>query len=452
MEEKISVFGLGKLGCTMLACFAHKGWEVVGMDINEEFVNIINDGKSPIYEPGVDELIKNNKSKISATTNVTEAIEKTDISFVIVPTPSTDMGYFSIKAVEAVVTEIGKALQTINRYHTVVITSTVLPGDMDVIVKLLEKTSGKKVIDDFGVCYNPDFIALGSVVRNFLNPDMILIGESDEKAGEKLHNIHKKLVDNSPNIHRMNFHNAELTKIALNSYCTLKITFANVLAEICENMPGGDVDAVTNALGDDTRIGHKYLKGGLSYGGPCFPRDNRAFAYSAKKFGVTNILATKTDEINDYNRNDRIPKKLLKVLKDKGAKEISVLGLTYKNDTTLVEESAAINIVKKLAKENVIVKVFDPAGMPAAKKELKEFSNIIFCNTALECIENTSVCFVATPWQEFKELTETDFVSKMKEPTIFDAWNLYSFVDNEEKIHYLRIGKEPKKINTIMYE
>ena len=285
MKEIISVFGLGKLGCTMLACFAHKKWQVIGMDINEEFVNKVNEGKSPIYEPGVEYLIKVNSKRIKATTDTEYAVNNSSISFVIVPTPSTNDGYFSTKYVQAVAAEIGSILRLKKEYHLIVITSTVLPGDMETIIKLLEKTSGKKCGIDFSVCYNPDFIALGTVVKDFLNPDMVLIGESDNKGGSILENIQRNLVDNNPNIHRMNLYNAELAKISLNSYCTLKITFANILAEICEKMPGGDVDMVTSAIGDDARVGRKYLKGGLSYGGPCFPRDNRAFVYSAKKYG-----------------------------------------------------------------------------------------------------------------------------------------------------------------------
>ena len=440
MSEVVSVFGLGKLGCTMLACFAHKGWHVIGMDINEGFVNKVNRGISPIYEPGVDELIKVNSDRISATTDPGYAVINSSISFVIVPTPSTNDGDFSTKYVEAVVAGIGSALRKKNEYHLVVITSTVLPSDMETIVKLLEKTSGKKCCVDFSVCYNPDFIALGSVVRDFLNPDMILIGESDNKGGSILESIHRKLVDNNPNIHRMKLYNAELAKISLNAYCTLKITFANILAEICENMPYGDVDVITNAIGDDARIGRKYFKGGLSYGGPCFPRDNRAFVYTATKFGVKNLLAGKTDEINDYQRGNRIPTKIIEILRERNTDEIAILGLTYKNDTTLIEESAAISIIRSLSTEGVNITVYDPAGMDEAKREFKSMPNVKCAISVKECIEGKNVCFIATPWNEFKELTPEDFLNAMKEPTIFDAWNLYNF-SKKDGIDYRQIGK-----------
>lgn len=440
MNEVISVFGLGKLGCTMLACFAHKGWQVIGVDINEEFVDKVDKGISPIYEPGVDDLIKMNRDRISATTDPDYAVNNSSISFVIVPTPSTKDGYFSTKYVESVAAKIGSILRLKDEYHLVVITSTVLPGDMETIIKLLEKTSGKKCSEDFSVCYNPDFIALGSVIKDFLNPEMVLIGESDKKAGNILMNVHKNLVDNNPNIHRMNLNNAELAKISLNAYCTLKITFANILAEICEKMPGGNVDAVTNAIGDDMRIGRKYLKGGLSYGGPCFPRDNRAFAYSSSKFGITNALAGITDEINDYQKNTRIPAKLIEILKERNTDEIAILGLTYKKDTTLVEESAAISIINTLSAKGINIIVYDPAGMEEAKRELKSIRNIKYATSAKECMKDKSVCFIATPWDEFKKLKSKDFLKTMNEPTIFDAWDLYSF-NKEDGINYRQIGR-----------
>lgn len=439
-ESGISVFGLGKLGCTMLACFAHKGSKVIGVDINPDSVSKINNAASPIYEPGVDELIKKNIDRIKATTDVSEAVAQTSASFIIVPTPSEENGSFSTKAVEAVAKAIGAALKNKSAYHLIIVTSTVLPGDTARIVRLLEETSGKKCNKDFGVCYNPDFIALGSIVRDFLNPDMVLIGESDKKAGNTLCDIHKNLVDNKPSINRMTLENAELTKIALNSYCTLKITFANVLAEICEKFPGGNVNDVTQALGFDTRIGHRYLKGGLSYGGPCFPRDNKAFAWTASKLGVTHSLALKTDEVNNFHRDTRIPSRLLSILKEKKASRISILGLTYKADTTLVEESAAISVIKSLAKENIQISVYDPAGMNEGKAALSDCKNVVFKENAKDCIKDSELCFIASPWKEFKNLTKTDFTSLMKNPVIFDAWSLFDFA-TEKEIDYRQIGK-----------
>lgn len=439
-EIKISVFGLGKLGCTMLACFAHKGWQVTGVDIYEPFVTKINNGESPIYEPGVDALIKASRKNITATVHAQEAVQNSDVSFIIVPTPSEKSGSFNTRAVESVARSIAQTLKTKNNYHLIVVTSTVLPGNTASIVQLLENESGKKCNRDFGVCYNPDFIALGSIVRDFLNPDMILIGESDKKAGDLLSSIHEHLVDSQPSIHRMTFENAELTKISLNAYCTLKITYANVLAEICEKFPGGDVDVVTRALGADTRIGNKYLKGGLSYGGPCFPRDNKAFAWTAQQLGVSQMIALRTDEVNEYHRSERIPEKLSSILSEYNGNRIAVLGLTYKADTTLVEESAALSVIRKLLEKNISVSVYDPAGMNEAKAELGNSPHLNFTSGVKECLAGADLCFIASPWKEFSKLTEQDFIGHMKHPVIFDAWNILQPAPGH-RLDYRQIGK-----------
>jgi len=431
MVERISVYGLGKLGSTMLACFAHSGFQVIGMDINESFVEKINSGKSPIYEPGVGSLISGNKERISASTSSFQPAYDTDASFIIVPTPSLPDGSFTTQYVMEAAVGIAKAIKNKDTYHLVVVTSTVMPGETEKVRKYIEAISGKKCNKDFGICYNPDFIALGRIVSDFLNPDMILIGQSDEKAGDLLSGIHSRVVKSNPEIHRMSLWNAELSKIALNSYCTMKITFANVLGEICEKVHGGDAFKVSSAVGADSRVGKKYLKPGLGYGGPCFGRDNRAFAKIAHSLGVRSTLANTIDEINDYQKNGRVSDRVMSFLSR--GDTVSVLGLTYKEDTTLVEESAALSTAVHMAANGVRVKVYDPAGMEEAKKVIGSLK-MEFCESAHECIKDTKLCFVATPWSEFKKLSEKDF-KKAGVQTVLDAWGLYDFDDVK------RIGK-----------
>ncbi len=437
----ISVFGLGKLGCTHMVCMADKGYNVIGVDINPATVDAINAGKSPIYEPGVAELITANRERIRATFDAAEAVRNSDVSFVIVPTPSVEDGSFTTVYVEEVAAEIGSILQNKKSYHTIVISSTVLPGDMQHIKEFIEKTSGKKCPDNFGLCYNPDFIALGTVVRNLKNPDMILIGESDPESGQCVEDILSAMADNSPVVHRMNFENAELTKIAVNAYCTLKITFANSIAEICENMPGGDADAVTGALGSDSRIGAKYIKGGLSYGGPCFPRDNRAFAHAAEKFGCRHPQAALTDQLNNYQRNERIPKRIKSLLEELDSHRLAVLGLTYKPDTTLTEESAPVAIIKKLLRSGIDITVYDPAGMDDAKETRKLGRKVKFANSVKDCISEQSLVFIGTAWQEFCDMTADSFSDAMTDnPVVFDACGIYDFPAGAG-VQLIRIGK-----------
>ena len=236
-----------------------------------------------------------------ATHSYAEAVNGSDVTFIIVPTPSGADRAFSNKFVLSAVRSIGEVLCNKPARHTVVVTSTVMPGSTGgEIQSALEEAAGRKVGSNLGLAYNPEFIALGTVVRDMLRPDFILIGESDRETGELLEGIYKKSCDNDPIIRRMSFVNAELTKISVNTYVTTKISYANMLAEMCDHLPGADVDVVSAAVGSDTRVGSKYIKGAIGYGGPCFPRDNKAFAALGRKLGVRCDLAEATDLINDH--------------------------------------------------------------------------------------------------------------------------------------------------------
>ncbi|MDX1611057.1 MAG: nucleotide sugar dehydrogenase, partial [Candidatus Thermoplasmatota archaeon] len=278
--ERLSVIGLGKLGSCMAAVFAAQGYEVVGLDVDPDTVEAVAQGRAPVPEPQLQDTIDRAEGRLTATLDYEEAVQGTDASFIIVPTPSKDDGSFALDYVLDAGRSIGKALAKKEGYHLVVLTSTVLPGSTQHgLQEVIEEASGKECGEDFGLCYSPEFIALGSVIQDMLEPDMVLIGESDSHAGDLLARIYQRTCTNDPPIQRMNFVNAELAKIALNTFVTTKITFANILAETCENLPGADVDDVTRALGKDTRIGPTYIKGSVGYGGPCFPRDNVALSY-----------------------------------------------------------------------------------------------------------------------------------------------------------------------------
>ena len=253
---RVNVVGLGKLGAPLAAVLASRGFSVIGLDVNKTLVDALNAGKMPIIEPQLNELIAANKQRLTATMDANEAVQQSDASFVIVPTPSDQTGFFSNRFVLQAMATLGKALRGKQGYHVVVITSTVMPGSTGSEIKAaLEAASGRKVGPDLGLCYNPEFIALGSVVRDMLYPDSILVGESDPKAGDMLTSIYLQMCENKPPVQRMNWISAELTKISVNTYVTTKISYANMLADICDRLPGADVDVVTKALGADTRIG-----------------------------------------------------------------------------------------------------------------------------------------------------------------------------------------------------
>src|SRR3989344_3435821 len=367
--QTISVVGLGKLGSPFLATCASRGFNVIGLDVNSHFVDLLNQGKASVDEPNLAKLILKNRKNLKATSDYSEAVNNSDITFIIVPTPSTKNGTFSNAYVVRAVRQIGKVLAEKDKFHLVVVVSTIMPKSMDnEIIPALENASGKKLNHNFGICYNPEFIALGSVINNLLNPDFVLIGKSDKKSGKILENFYHKLCINKPPVVSMNFVNAEIAKIALNSYITTKISFANTLAQICERVPDGDVDQVTAAIGLDKRVGNKYLKGALPYGGPCFPRDNRAFSSFAKKVGVQASLAKATDLVNE-NMIAQIVKKVEKTATNKNSK-IAILGLAYKPDTDVAEESAGVKVANLLSKKDVKIYVWDPKAMTKAKELL----------------------------------------------------------------------------------
>lgn len=415
---RVNVVGLGKLGAPLAAVMASRGFAVIGLDVNKSLVDALNAGKMPIIEPQLNELIAANKQRLSATMDASEAVQKSDASFVIVPTPSDSTGFFSNRFVLQAMETLGKALRGKKGYHMVVITSTVMPGSTGgEIREALERASGRKVGPELGLCYNPEFIALGSVVRDMLYPDSILIGESDAKAGDMLQTIYLQLCEKKPPVQRMNWISAELTKISVNTYVTTKISYANMLADICDRLPGADVDVVTKALGADTRIGPKYLKGAMGYGGPCFPRDNVAFAALARKIGARADVAEATDRINHY-QVDRLSGLVSKFAK--AGTRIAILGLSYKPQTPVVEESHSVKLAMKLADAGYIVTVHDPLAQDEALHVLGD--KVVGASSLEDAVRDCDLLIVATGWPEYKVIDPAWCKRKDQRLTILDLW------------------------------
>lgn len=419
-QDRISVVGLGKLGAPFVACLASRGFKVIGVDNNQKVIEAVSTGKAPVFEPGLAELMGKYRANIEATGDFDAAVSRSGITFIIVPTPSDEKGGFSLEYVLAACSRVGEALKKIDRYHLVVITSTVLPGSTGGPIKeALEKASGRSCGPDFGLCYNPEFIALGSVITNTLNPDFVLIGESDSRAGEILEGVYKRLCENDPPIARMNIINAEITKLAVNTFVTTKISFANMLARICERLPGADVDVVTEALGNDRRIGHRYLKGALGYGGPCFPRDNQALSYIARELGVSATLADATDAVNRAQVEN-----LVAVVKEHlppgGA--VGILGLTYKPDTNVVEESQGMLLANRLREEGVSFACHDPAAR--IEDIAREFAGFEALVPLEECIRSSDIIVITTPWEEYRKMDLALLGEGGKNRVVIDCWRI----------------------------
>jgi UDPglucose 6-dehydrogenase len=419
----LSVIGLGKLGSPMAAVFASKGFDVVGLDLNADFVDRLNAGQAPVVEPQLQGLIDANRARLRATTDWNDAISKSDISFIIVPTPSGPDARFSNRYLLTALEQIGAALRSKDGYHLVVVTSTVMPGSTEgELTASLEHASGRKVGENLGLCYNPEFIALGSVVRDMLHPDMILIGESDARAGELLESVYRRSTNSSPEYHRMNLVNAELCKISVNTFVTTKISYANMIGAICDQLPGADADVVTRAVGADSRIGRKYLKPAIGYGGPCFPRDNKAFSALGRSLGVNTALAEATDEINNYQ-----VQRLLGAIeaRAKSGAAVAVLGLAYKPHTGVVEESQGVQLASELAQLGFRVVVSDPLALPAAEAMLSAATSVSFEPNARTAIEGADVVVFTTAWPEFSTIPLEAFARLGERRVVIDPWSLF---------------------------
>src|SRR2546421_6588187 len=372
--EKASDCGLGKLGACSAATLAARGFEVLGVDIDPEKVRKMNEGLPPVDEPLLAETMKAGRGRLRATQDYREAVA-TDVSFFMPPSPSLPDGSFSnefllraMQPVAAAVREKGK------KGHLFVCSSTTTPGAMDqVLIPMLERETGGVAGRDFGVCYNPEFIALGNVIGGLLEPDMVLIGESDTDSGAALEQLYRKYNRNSPRIARMSIISAELTKISVNSYVTMKISFTNQLRMIAEQFPKANIHAILEAIGSDSRIGQKYLRAGLSYGGPCFPRDNRLLAYTARQAGLEAPLAEASDRVNQQT-NANLFKKVQGLAGPKDT--IAVLGLAYKPDTYITEESAGLYLAQQLKHNGYRVVVHDYGAQPGLAPSIPEFEQI----------------------------------------------------------------------------
>ena len=448
MARRFSVVGLGKLGASMAAAIASKGHQVVGVDVNHRSVDAVNAGRAPVQETGLQDLIAQNRDRLRATMSHEEAIRESELTFVIVPTPSDERGAFSLQYVAFAFREIGKALAAKQEWHTIVLTSTVLPGSMrHGLVPVLEQHSGKVAGVGFGVCYSPEFIALGSVIRDFLNPDFLLVGEHDPRSGEHLAACYADIMGASTPVKRMSLENAELAKIAVNAFVTTKITFANMLAELCGAMPGGDIDVVSDAIGMDSRIGRKYLTGGLGFGGPCFPRDNVALGFIANALGGRGDLLVTTDRLN-RSLADRI----LHELRARVSREVTVaiLGLAYKPFSHVIEESQAMMMAKAFLEHGARVLAYDPLAGEAANLELG--GRALIMDAARDCLRDADVVLIATPDPEFKTLTAGDFRSGGRPVLVIDFWRILSEqLSHAKDIEYVPYGRGAATLPTDVF-
>jgi UDPglucose 6-dehydrogenase len=432
---RIAVVGLGKLGLPMAAVLAAKGFAVIGLDIDPLRVDQINAGCAGRLEPGM--VAAAAPPRWSAMQMSNEAIASSDVSIVIVPTPSGTDGAFLNDHVLAAVRGIGAGLREADHYHLVVITSTVMPGSLDdVIVPALVEAAQTPLGDRLGVCYNPEFVALGSVAHDMSRPDLVLIGESDTRAGDLLVGISRRVVESQPEIHRTNFVNAELCKIAVNTFVTLKISYANMIADLCDHLPSADATVVLGAAGADRRIGHEYLLGAVAYGGPCFPRDTAAFAAIARRRGVRCDLVEATEAVNRH----QVQRLYAAVAaRAQAGSRVAVLGMSYKPGTDVIEESQGVALARALLDAGFMVTIADPASLREATASLGK--RIVAATSPADAVAWADIVVITTPWPEFRDIPTASFQREGRGVVVIDPWRLLASKDLPRSATHVLLGR-----------
>jgi len=359
--KKIGVVGLGKLGLPLAALLAERNFEVYGYDSSTANISKLNNKNYDFTEPRLNELLIKNEKRLSFQNDLSKIIEITDAVFVIVPTPSNSDGMFSNEALIDVVKQIGISLRGLPDKRLIInIVSTVMPGSCEkVLIPELERSLGKKLPANISLCYNPEFIALGSVISDMENADMHLIGGQHAWATNSICEILGKLTIKETPTSQMNLTEAEIVKIAVNNFVTMKISYANSLFQAASIIGKVDIDVITNAIGLDSRIGRKYLKGAAPYGGPCFPRDTRALDAFFVSLGMDNSISKSIDDTNSKHIafiSKLVSENLIK------NEIIGVAGLSYKLGTPVIEESPGVSISKKLHEMGFRVITWDDEG------------------------------------------------------------------------------------------
>lgn len=435
---KVCVVGTGYVGLVAGTCLAEMGNDVICVDNNLEKLSKLEKGIVPIYEPGLEELIKVNVSegRLNFTSNLQEAVQKSLVCFIAVGTPQGEDGQADLKYVYEVAKSIG---QSINDYKVIVDKSTVPVGTADAVSKIIKEQTNI----EFDVVSNPEFLKQGAAVDDFLKPDRVVVGSNSQKATEIMQELYSPFLRTGNPVIMMDVKSAEMTKYAANSFLAVKISYANEIANICEQV-GADAEMVRIGMCSDKRIGSQFLFPGLGYGGSCFPKDVKALLKTAKDNNCDYQLLQAADDVNKKQRQVFINKILNKFGNDLSGKTFAVWGLAFKPKTNDMREAPAITIINALLERGAKVQAYDPKAVESAKEI---FGNkITYSKLAYEALNNADCMLLLTEWNEFRRPDFDKIKSLMKNYVIFDGRNQYNSKRLLEKgFEYYQIGKQTDK-------
>ena len=415
---KLCMIGTGYVGLVSGVCFSDLGNDVICVDKDENKIDDLKNGKIPIFEPGLEELvIKNYKNKkLKFSTNLKESIKKSDIIFICVGTPTKkNSNGADLTQIYSVSKEISKY---INKFKIIITKSTVPVTTGDEIEKIFKK---KVIKNKFSIVSNPEFLREGEAIRDFIYPDRIVVGSNDKKSKNILRNLYAPLISKGAKFISTNRRAAELIKYSSNAFLATKITFINEIANLCEKT-GVDVEDVSIGIGLDKRIGSRFLRAGPAYGGSCFPKDTKAIINTADKF-KTDLSVIKSVIKSNSLRSKLLLKKVSEILNKKiKNKKICFLGVTFKANTDDMRDSSSLEMIPYLSKNGAKIRYYDPTGV---KKEFNKIKNVTFSNSISQAVKESDLVILHTEWNDFKTINFKK-LSKSKKLKIYDMRNIYS--------------------------
>jgi UDPglucose 6-dehydrogenase len=431
--KKIAVVGTGYVGLVTGTCFAETGNQVVCVDIDESKVEKMRNGEVPIYEPHLDVVFERNiaAKRISFTTNLKEAIDFAEIVFLALPTPPGEDGSADLSYVLNVADQLG---QMMKGYKVIVDKSTVPVGTAEKVEAAIQKHATV----EFAVVSNPEFLREGFAVDDFLNPDRVVIGTSDERAVKIMTELYKPFIRDGHPLIVMDEKSAELTKYAANSFLATKITFMNEVANFCEKV-GADVDKVREGIGSDSRIGHKFLYPGIGFGGSCFPKDVSALVKSGLEVDYNFEIIQSVLNVNEKQKVVLVDK-VKSYFGDLTGMQFALWGLAFKPDTDDIREASALYMIEALKAAGAKVITFDPEAMPNVKEVVGD--GVEFVNDQYDALKNSDALLIATEWSAFRTPDFDRIKELLNEPVIFDGRNIYDLEDMKNKgFYYNSIGR-----------
>lgn len=438
---KLTVIGTGYVGLVTGTCFAEMGNDVICVDNDKSKIELLNQGGIPIWEPGLEELVKSNKKegRLSFTTDIATAVKKSDICFIAVGTPPDEDGSADLQYVLAVATDIATHMDS----HKVIVDKSTVPiGTADRVRKTIQDVLDKRAVDlTFDVVSNPEFLKEGDAISDSMKPDRVVVGTDNARCAEIMYELYQPFARSREKVIFMSIRSAEMTKYAANCMLATKISFMNDIARLCE-LVGADVGEVRHGIGSDSRIGYQFIYPGIGYGGSCFPKDVKALIKIANKEGMIARVLTAVEDVNEDQKKVLAEKVIKRFGKDLTNLTFAVWGLSFKPKTDDMREAPAQVIIKMLTEAGAKVVAYDPAAMNEAKRLFADNPSVSFAEGNYEALKDADALLLITEWNQFRNPDFGAIKERLKNPIIFDGRNQYQPDDLKELgFEYHSIGR-----------